>query len=132
VDLTLDPRRSQLLRILRTKERCSGHDIVALTLRELGITHVFGIGGVPVDATLGACARAGLRVIGTRHQQGAVLMSLAYNYVSGGLHSAVIVSAGPAVTNCATGVLAGKDNCWPLLVIGKRPVRAVLTPCAWY
>lgn len=120
MNLTLDPPRERLLRMLRSRERCAGHDIVALTLRELGITHVFGIGGVPVDATLGACARAGLRVIGARHQQGAVLMSLAYNYVSGGLHSAVIVSAGPAVTNCATGILVGKDNCWPLLVIGGR------------
>jgi hypothetical protein len=58
VDLTLDPRRSQLLRILRTKERCSGHDIVALTLRELGITHVFGIGGVSRHAQCLRSARA--------------------------------------------------------------------------
>ena len=119
-------RREQLLRLLHARERCVGHDIVALTLRQLGITHVFGLGGVPVDATLGACARAGMRVIGARHQQGAVLMSLAYNYVSGGLRSAVIVSAGPAVTNCATGILVGKDNCWPLLVIGGR--RSLSTP----
>ena len=32
-------------------------------------------------------------------------MSIAFNYVAGGLRSAVIVSAGPAVTNTATGVL---------------------------
>jgi thiamine pyrophosphate-dependent acetolactate synthase large subunit-like protein len=120
MSVTFDQRREQLLHALGARERCAGHDIVAVALRRLGITHVFGVGGVPVDATLGACARLGLRVIGARHQQGAVLMSLAYNYVSGGLHSAVIVSAGPAVTNCATGLLVGKDNCWPLLVIGGR------------
>lgn len=122
----LDSRREQLLRILNSRERCAGHDIVALTLRALGITHIFTVGGVPVDATLGACARAGLRVIGARHQPGAVLTSLAFNYVSGGLRSAVIVSSGPAVTNCATGILVGKDNCWPLMVIGGR--RSLSTP----
>ena len=119
MDAPLNKRRL-LLDVLDSKAGRVGHDIVALTLRELGISHVFAIAGVPVDATLGACARSGLRVIGARHQQGALLMSLAFNYVSGGLHSAVIVSAGPAVTNCATGVLVGKDNCWPLLVIAGR------------
>jgi len=123
MDAALNPRRL-LLEMLEASER-RGHDVVARVLRDLGITHVFGVGGVPVDATLGACARLGLRVIGVRHQQGAVLMSLAFNYVSGGLHSAVIVSAGPAVTNCATGLLVGKENCWPLLVIAGRRGLAI-------
>jgi len=123
MDAPLNPRRL-LLETLEASER-RGHDVVARVLRDLGITHVFGVGGVPVDATLGACARLGLRVIGVRHQQGAVLMSLAFNYVSGGLHSAVIVSAGPAVTNCATGLLVGKENCWPLLVIAGRRGLAI-------
>jgi 2-hydroxyacyl-CoA lyase 1 len=123
MDAALNPRRL-LLEMLEASER-RGHDVVARVLRDLGITHVFGVGGVPIDATLGACARLGLRVIGARHQQGAVLMSLAFNYVSGGLHSAVLVSAGPAVTNCATGLLVGKENCWPLLVIAGRRGLAV-------
>lgn len=116
----LSPERSRLLQLLRSKVRTVGHDIVAQTLRRIGVTHVFGSGGNPTDATLAACARAGIRVIGARHQQGAVLMSLAYNYVSGGLRSAVIVASAPAVTNCATGVLVGHDNRWPLLMIGGR------------
>jgi hypothetical protein len=78
------------------------------------------VAGRPVSATLAACVRAGIRVIGARHQQGATLMSIAFNYVAGGLRSAVIVSAGPAVTNTATGVLVAHDNRWPLLVIGGR------------
>lgn len=120
MESALSPQRRRLLQVLRSKGRASGHDIVALTLRGIGITHVFGSGGNPTDTTLAACARAGIRVIGTRHQQGAVLMSLAYNYVSGALRSAVIVASAPAVTNCATGVLVGHDNRWPLLVIGGR------------
>lgn len=117
---TLGTERARLLQLLRSKARTIGHDIVAQTLRGLGITHVFGVGGAPVNDTLGACARAGLRVIGSRSQQGAVLMSLAHNYVSGGLRSVVIVSSGPAVMNCATGILVGHDNRWPLLVLGGR------------
>lgn len=114
----LSPARRKLLQLLRPAAPIVGHAIVARTLRDLGITHVFSAGGNPVNHTLGACARVGLRVIGARDQRGAVLMSLAYNYVSGALRSAVLVSAGPAVTNCATGILVGHDNRWPLLVLG--------------
>lgn len=116
----LSPERQRLLQLLRSRGRRAGHDIIAHTLRGLGITYIFSVGGAPVDAALAACARAGIRVIGARHQHGAVLMSLAHNYVSGGLRSAVIVSAGPAMTNCATGILFGRDNRWPVLVIGGR------------
>jgi len=120
METALSPERARLLQLLRSKGRHIGNDILAQTLHGLGITHIFGTGGAPVDATLAACARAGMRVIATRHQQAAVLMSLAHNYVSGALRSAVIVPPGPCVTNCVTGVLVGHDNCWPLLVVSGR------------
>lgn len=126
MDTALISPRQRLLQRMRSKQRHAACDIVALTLRGLGVTHVYGVGGTPMDTVLAACARAGLRVIGARHQQGAVLMSLAHNYVSGGLSSVVIVSAGPAVTNCTTGLLIAHDNLWPLLVLAGR--RSLSTP----
>jgi thiamine pyrophosphate-dependent acetolactate synthase large subunit-like protein len=116
----VDSPRQALLARMRARQSVPGHRVVAESLRRLGVTHVYGVGGVPVNSTLGACASVGIRVIGARHQQGAVLMSLGHNYVAGGLRSAVVVSAGPAVTNCSTGILVGRDNRWPLLVIGGR------------
>ncbi len=98
----------------------NGHGIVAETLHRLGVSHVYGIPGTPVDETLSACVRADIRVLGTRHQQAACLMSAAHNYAAGRLTSAVVVSAGPAVTNTATGILVARDNAWPLLVLGGR------------
>ena len=102
----------------------SGHELIARTLRELGLTHVYGVSGTPVYETHAACAMAGLRVIGVRHQQAATLMAGAHNYICGRMVAAVIVSAGPAVTNTATGILVAFDNGWPLLVIGgRRPLH---------
>jgi thiamine pyrophosphate-dependent acetolactate synthase large subunit-like protein len=120
--MTRDPRaeRTQLLQGLLHKGALSGHEIIARSLKQQGITHVYAIGGSPVDETLGACARVGLRVIGVRHQQTAVMASAAQNYVAGDLRSAVIVSCGPGVTNCTTGLLVAQDNRWPVLVIGGR------------
>jgi 2-hydroxyacyl-CoA lyase 1 len=107
-------------RMLTQNAAQSGHDLVALSLKRAGVTHVHGISGNPVDVTMAACARHGLRVIGARHQQGAVLAAAAQNFAAGALRAAVIVSAGPAVTNCATGLLVARDNRWPVLVIGGR------------
>ncbi len=118
--MTPTSARQVLLERLRERAPVDGHEIVARSLALHGITHVYGVPGRPVDATLAACVRTGLKVIGTRHQQGATLMSVAHNYVAGGLRSAVIVSAGPAVTNTTTGVLVAHDNRFPLLVIGGR------------
>jgi len=98
----------------------SGSHLVAKTLKQIGITHVFAIAGTPVDEILSQCSRLDIRIIGHRNQQGATLASASFNYMSGRLASVVIVSAGPAVTNCATGLLVSQDNKWPVLVIGGR------------
>ncbi|MEZ5726709.1 MAG: thiamine pyrophosphate-binding protein [Burkholderiaceae bacterium] len=98
----------------------SGAQRLAAAIANAGITHAFVVGGHPVDSLIGACGHAGIRLIGARHQTGACLMSVAFNYVSGSVRSVVIVSAGPAASNCATGVLFAHDNRWPLIVLAGR------------
>ena len=95
----------------------NGHERIAQTLKILGITHVYSLSGVPIKSTLPACSKVGIRTIGVRHQQAAVLMAAAHNYRAGRLLAVTIVSAGPAITNAATGILVAWDNCWPLIVI---------------
>jgi 2-hydroxyacyl-CoA lyase 1 len=101
-----------------------GHNLVALALRRLGITRVYGIAGVPVYETFAACVNHGIRPIATRHQQGAGLMSAAQNYLEGRVTSVALVSSGPAVTNLATALLVARDNSWPLVALGApRPSK---------
>ena len=101
-----------------------GHNLTALALRALGITRVYGIAGVPVYETFAACVNHGLRVIATRHQQGAGLMAAAQNYLEGRVNAVALVSSGPAVTNLATAILVARDNGWPLVALGApRPSR---------
>jgi 2-hydroxyacyl-CoA lyase 1 len=116
----LSPEHLALLASMERQTRLDGHEIVARRLKSNGVTHVYGISGTPVDETLAACGRQGTRVIATRHQQAAVQAAAAHNYLTGGLEAAVIVSAGPGVSNCVTGVTVAYANHWPLLVIGGR------------
>jgi 2-hydroxyacyl-CoA lyase 1 len=102
----------------------TGNGLVADALHQCGITRVIGIAGTPVDKIFPACSAHGIRPIGARHQHAAVLMAAASNYVGGRLESAVVVSAGPAVTNALTGVMVARDNGWPVIVIGgRRPIH---------
>ena len=101
-----------------------GHTLTALTLQRLGITRVYGIAGVPVYQTFAACVSHGLRVVATRHQQGAGLMAAAQNYLEGRVTAVALVSSGPAVTNLATALLVARDNGWPLVAVGApRPSK---------
>jgi 2-hydroxyacyl-CoA lyase 1 len=97
-----------------------GHTLIAQTLKHAGVTHAYCLPGTPVRETLAYCAKAGIRNIGVRHQQAAVLMAMAQNYIAGKPVSVVILSAGPAVTNAATGLLVARDNGWPVVVLGGR------------
>ena len=114
----LSPEKRALLDLMSSRTRINGHQLVIQTLVANGVTHIYAVSGVPVQETLAAAVEAGIRVIGTRHQQAAVMMAIAHNYVAGRVNAVVIVSAGPAVTNVATGLLVARDNAWPVIVFG--------------
>lgn len=94
-----------------------GSQVVAAALQDQGAELIFTVVGGPVIETVGACGDLGIRPIGVRHEQAAVLMAQAFQYCGGPLGVAVLAS-GPAVTNGITGVHVAYDNCWPVLVLG--------------
>ena len=116
----LSPEKLSLFKHKLKKEAVDGHTLIAQSLKRLGITHVYSVSGTPIGETLAACAKIGIRPIGVRHQQGGVMMAAAQNYVTGRVTGLPILSAGPGVTNAATGILVAKDNAWPLVVLGGR------------
>ena len=116
----LSPDKQALLRIRLNQQQTTGNQAIIDALLANEITHIYSICGGPIQETLATAARAGIRVIGTHHQQAAIMMAVAQNYSAGRTCAAVIVSAGPAVTNIATGLLVAKDNAWPVIVLGGK------------
>lgn len=116
----LSPEKRALFRQQLAAQRLSGAGLVARSLRECGITHLYVVAGQPTEAVLPACSANNIRPIGVHHQTSAVCMALAHNYQAGGLVAAVLVSAGPAVSNAITGLLVALDNGWPVIVLGGR------------
>ncbi len=113
----LDPAQRAAVGAALNARRLRGHECVARGLRALGVTHVYAMPGLPTDETIGACVRVGLKTTGTRHQQAAVMMAAAHNYVAGRLVSVAVVSAGVAVANAITGVSVAQQNGWPVLLL---------------
>jgi thiamine pyrophosphate-dependent acetolactate synthase large subunit-like protein len=121
----LGPNQRALLDERLHRGPVSGHRLVAQTLGRLDVTHVYGVPGQPVYDTFGACAKAGLRVIGTHHQQPAALMAAAHNYFAGRQKATTIVSTGVPAANALGAVVVARDNCWPLVVLaGAAPLAA--------
>ena len=120
----LAPAHRDAVRDALQTRRVHGHEAVAQALAALGITQLYAMPGLPIDDTIGACARAGLTVTGARHQQATVMMAAAHNYIAGRLAAVAMVSSGVAVTNAMTGVQVAQDNGWPVLLLAGAVEQA--------
>jgi 2-hydroxyacyl-CoA lyase 1 len=124
----LGPAQRALFEARMGRPSRTGHGHVANALVASGITHVYGVPGQPVYDTFAACGRAGLRVIGTRHQHPAVLMATAHCYFTGAVRAAALVSAGVPAANAAAGTVVARDNGWPLLLLVGSARRLATAP----
>jgi thiamine pyrophosphate-dependent acetolactate synthase large subunit-like protein len=116
----LSPVKRELLLKKQAARRINAYDLVARSLRECGVTHIYAVAGLPTEAVIPACSNQNIRPIGVRHQASAVCMAVAHNYQAGKLCAVALVSAGPAVSNAITGLLVAHDNGWPVVVLGGQ------------
>jgi acetolactate synthase-1/2/3 large subunit len=101
----------------------NGGRIAAEWLKAQGVTHVFALCGEHVLPFLDGCEETGIRVIGTRHEQGAVLAAEAFARVTG-RPGVAAVTAGPGVTNAMTGLAVATTSGSPVLLLAGRTSTA--------
>lgn len=94
----------------------SGSQAVAVTLRSLGVTCVFGLVGIPVVEVAEALAAEGIRFLAFRNEQAASYAALAYGYLTG-RPGVLLVVGGPGIVHAMAGVFNSQLNRWPLLVL---------------
>ena len=95
---------------------------VARALLESKISTIFGLQGGHIQPIWDEFTKKGGNVIDSRDERAAVHMAHAYSEVSGTIGVA-LVTAGPGVTNVATGVANAFKARVPLLVIGGAVPR---------
>jgi acetolactate synthase-1/2/3 large subunit len=95
----------------------TGGELVARTLKQAGVGHVFTLCGGHILPIYDGCLTEGVRLIDMRHEQAAAHAADAYARLTRNVGVA-LVTAGPGVTDAVTGVA----NAWaarsPLLLIG--------------
>jgi acetolactate synthase-1/2/3 large subunit len=98
----------------------SGGKLAAKALKEAGVECVFTLCGGHVMPIYDGCIDEGIRVIDVRHEQATTHAADAWARVNPGKIGVAIVTAGPGVTDCVTGVA----NAWransPILVFGGQ------------
>src|SRR5437867_194563 len=89
---------------------------MARTVKDLGIEHVFGLAGGHVMGFFDGCLTEGITVYDTRHEQAAVHMAEGWALSTAEVGIAA-VTAGPGVTNAATGVVNAQQAGAPVVLI---------------
>ncbi len=95
----------------------TGGQLVARTLKQAGVGHVFTLCGGHILPIYDGCLTEGIGIIDTRHEQAAAHAADAYARLTRGVGVAVVVP-GPGVTDAVTGVANAYAARSPVLLIG--------------
>ncbi len=95
----------------------SGATIIARSLKQQGVEHIFGVVGFPVVPIALAAQREGIRYYGFRNEQAASYAAGAVGYLTGRPGACLAVS-GPGMVHAIAGLANAWSNCWPMLLLG--------------
>jgi len=95
----------------------TGNEILARCLKAQGVKDIFFIMGGPMLDAETACIQEGIRLIDTRHEQGAAYMAQAYSRVTQG-PGVCMAASGPATLNFSTGLANALIDCCPVVALG--------------
>jgi 2-hydroxyacyl-CoA lyase len=97
--------------------KITGATLIARSLKQQGIDHLFGVVGFPVGPIAAAAQKEGINYVGMRNEQAASYAAQAYGYMTG-RPGACIVVTGPGVVHGLAGLANAQQNCWPMILIG--------------
>ena len=95
----------------------------ARALKDAGVSMIFALPGGHILSLFEGCRLEGIRIVDTRHEEGATMAALGWALATGEVGVAA-VTAGPGVTNAFPGVAEARGAGAPLaLIAGKTGLR---------
>jgi 2-hydroxyacyl-CoA lyase 1 len=95
----------------------TGAQILARSLKQQGVNHLFGVVGFPVTPIAAAAIEAGIQFIGMRNEQAASYAAQAAGYFAGRPQGCLVVS-GPGIVHALAGLANAHENNWSMILIG--------------
>ncbi|CAM8995480.1 unnamed protein product [Rhodiola kirilowii] len=90
--------------------------LIAKSLRRFGITHIFGVVGIPVTSLATKAVSLGIRFIAFHNEQSAGYAASAYGYLTRSTGVLLTVS-GPGCVHGLAGLSNAMANAWPMVMI---------------
>ena len=109
---------------MESKLPTGGEKLIQCLERE-GVEYIFGLSGGAAIPIFDALVDSPIKLILTRHEQGAVHMADGYAR-STGRPGVVLVTSGPGATNAVTGLLTANMDSVPIVVITGQCVTSML------
>ncbi len=103
----------------------SGAEVLVDALHQEGVEHIFGIPGGAAIPIFDALVDSPIKLVLTRHEQGATLMADGVAR-STGKPGVVVVTSGPGATNTITGILTAQMDSVPMVIITGQASTNVL------
>ncbi|RAK91197.1 hypothetical protein BO79DRAFT_226336 [Aspergillus costaricaensis CBS 115574] len=101
---------------LYTMAVVTGAQLIARSLRDLGVTVIFGIVGIPVVEIAEEAINLGIRFVAFRNEQACSYAASVYGYMTG-RPGVCLVVGGPGVLHALAGIGNSSANNFPLLVL---------------
>jgi acetolactate synthase-1/2/3 large subunit len=108
----------------------TGAGAIADALRDAGVDTVFGLPGVHNLALWPACERAGIRVVGSRHEQGCAYAADGYSRATG-RPGVALTTTGPGAANTLGAVGEAWASHSPIVVIASDIATSLRRPGAY-
>ncbi|KYQ92409.1 putative oxalyl-CoA decarboxylase [Tieghemostelium lacteum] len=96
----------------------NGIEIIAKSIKSIGIEHIFGIVGVPITPIAYELQKIGMEFYGFRNEQSASYATSVVGYLSGKPGLCMTVS-GPGMVHALPGLLNAQSNCWPMILMSS-------------
>ncbi|KAL4902618.1 hypothetical protein BDW74DRAFT_169488 [Aspergillus multicolor] len=104
--------------------------LIARTLRDLGVTVIFGIVGIPVVEIAEEAINLGIRFVAFRNEQACSYAASVYGYMTG-RPGVCLVVGGPGVLHALAGIGNATANNFPLLVLAGSAETIAVTKGAF-
>ncbi|EEF34310.1 2-hydroxyphytanoyl-CoA lyase, putative [Ricinus communis] len=98
------------------ESRIDGNILAAKSLARYGVTHMFGVVGIPVTSLANRAVSLGIRFVAFHNEQSAGYAASAYGYLTGKPGLLLTVS-GPGCVHGLAGLSNAMVNTWPMVMI---------------
>jgi acetolactate synthase-1/2/3 large subunit len=107
------------------KKGMNGAEALIRCLEAFGVEYIWGLSGGAAIPIFDALVGSKIKLILTRHEQGATHMADGYARVTG-RPGVVLVTSGPGATNTVTGILTAMMDSVPIIVLTGQTITSML------